>query len=63
MDWAQIVAKSINFQLVKHMDKSQVEESLSYIIETLSFNSCIFVYRYKLYLSVIYLESRDFKGI
>ena len=30
-DWVQIVDKSVNFQLVRSMDKTQVEESFSYI--------------------------------
>ena len=71
MYWAQIVVQSVNFQLVEGMDKMKVEESFSYIIVLqgnsiiyrVSFNLCIFVWGYGLYLSIKYLWSRDFKGI
>ena len=38
--WALIVVKSVNFQLVKDMDKTQVKKCLSYII-VLQSNSSI----------------------
>ena len=66
-----IVVKNVNFQLLKVHKKHRWKKvshilwcyTVTALLTEFHFNLCIIVYRYELYLRVIYSEPRDFKGI